>query len=157
MTTERDPQRQDRIMDAAEDLTSVWRDLGPNGRRMVNEHVGRDLYKALHALAIEVEERVPLKTIMDDAETEGEAEPVGYPAEKRVADLERFLAERNVRENALHHARKTWEIGFDSEHGPHEHARNVTTLARAFERYLTDGTVHEVPTITEIDDEETTP
>ena len=69
MTRERDPHRQDRIMDAAEDLTVIWRDLGPMGRRMVNEYVGRDLYKALHALAIEVEGRVPLPESDDDVLT----------------------------------------------------------------------------------------
>jgi hypothetical protein len=49
----------------------------------------------------------------------------------------------NRRAEALRHARKAWG-GTMSEDGD-RHARNITALAQAFDRFLVDGTVHEVP------------
>lgn len=63
----------------------------------------------------------------------------GYPAEKRVADL-------NVeyrRREALHHAREAW--GGTMSDDADRHARHITTLAAAFDRFLADGAVHQVP------------
>lgn len=138
MTTEYHPLRQERILDEAGNLAAIWRDLGPMGRRMVNEHVGHDLYKALHALAIEVEERVPLKTVENGAPAGAPAsredpEPAGYPAEKRIANLEGFLEARHVRREALHHARKSFEQHTED---PWTHARDVVVVAQVFEKYL---------------------
>lgn len=152
MTTERDPHRLDRIMDAAEDLTTVWRELGPGGRRLVNEDIGRHLYKALHALAIEVEERTPLPEVEPDpfngapggtgfapspVEPEEDDDGDGYPVERQLADLRKMLDTRHERREALHHARKTWKVIAGS---PEEQARQLITIAQAFERYLVGDT-----------------
>lgn len=124
--------------DAARAVAQVWDGLNGGQRRMVNEHVGHDLYRALHALtgAGTWDDR-------DAPEAEAPEPPREYPAEKRVADLEKFLADQHRRADALHHARKSW--GGTMSEDPDRHARNVTTIAAAFDRFLADGTVHEVP------------
>lgn len=199
MTTERDPHRQDRIMDAAENLTTVWRDLGPMGRRNVNERVGYDLYKALHALAIEVEGRAPLPDSDDDVltlihrwggemyrlaayEKEGrkdDAREAGDLAGALMRQIKAALTSTTAvpdeddgavngapgvtgfappieivsdgadswtaqltRREALQQARKSWAAACDVGQNVTDHARSVTRIAQAFERYLTDGTVH---------------
>jgi hypothetical protein len=64
-----------------------------------------------------------------------DAEPPGYPAEKRIADLEKFIDDRHLRENALHHARKAWGEAGEGSY-PNQHADDIVLIAQTFERYL---------------------
>jgi hypothetical protein len=75
----------------------------------------------------------------------GPVEPPAYPAERRVADLERFLDAQRRRAEALHHARKSWVAACDVGQNVADHARSVLRVAEAYERYLTDGTVPPAP------------
>lgn len=131
-----DPHRRDRIMDAAEDLTTIWRALGPQGRRNANEWVGYDLYKALHSLAIEVEGRVPLPEGVpdDDGTVNGAPGVTGFapPVEIDSAGFDAQL----IRRDALHHARKAWPVIAGTAE---EQAHQIITIAQAFEKYLTGG------------------
>lgn len=90
----------------------------------------RDLYDALNVL-------------MDQVAESERPEPAGYPAELRIKDLEEALKVQHRRADALHHARKAW--GGTMSNDADRHARDITVIAQAFERFLTDGTVHEVP------------
>lgn len=147
--------------DAVRRLVFVWYSLSGYQRRWINESVSRELYKALHAL---VSVDFDAETEADEPDEVVEADPVnrapsitgspdcgGYPAEQRVADLEKFMdarhvreTARHVRETALHHARKIYLVNPHSN--PHDRAEGVLVIARAFEQYLT-GTA---PTATEV-------
>lgn len=69
-------------------------------------------------------------------------EELSYPVDKRVKDLERMMDVQRTRAEALHHARKSWAAACDVGQNVTDHARSVTRIAQAFEKYLTDGTVH---------------
>lgn len=130
--------------DAARRVARVWDGLNGGQRRVVNEYVGNDMYRALYALCNEVDALTKAGAWGDgDAPEAGAPEPPReYPAEKRIKDLEGFLDVKHVRADALHHARKSWAAACDIGQNVTDHARSVTRLAQAFERYLTDGTVH---------------
>lgn len=143
------------IEQAARDVAAEWDALNGDQRRGVNDYAGRGLYKALHALGVKIEaanaDHAHGVTVDEGVNRSpgvtgcgATPEALGYPAEKRVADLEQFLDRRHVRENALHHARKLWVLDY-THSDVHTVASEVTTLAQAFEQYLTDGTVHGVP------------
>lgn len=130
--------------DAARAVARVWDGLNGGRRRTVNEHVGHDLYRALHALGNEIDALTRAGTWDDgDAPEAGVPEtPREYPAELRVTDLENALKAQHRRDNALHHARKTWPVIATCAD---EQAHQVTLIAQAFDRFLADGAVHEVP------------
>jgi hypothetical protein len=83
--------------------------------------------------------------------TEPVEAPREYPVEMRVKDLEEALKAYHRRLEALHHARKAWGEQTIAT-GADEQARGVLIVAQAFERFLADGTVHEIPTVPQQDD-----
>lgn len=132
--------------DAARAVVRVWDGLNGGQRRTVNEHAGHDLYRALHALGNEVDALTRAGTWNDGGAPEaGVPEtPREYPAELRVTDLENALKAQHRRDNALHHACKSWGKPDDATDAD-GHALDVLVVAAAFDRFLADGTVHEVP------------
>ena len=122
-------------------VAALWTSL--DGRERGNlTRKDRALTNALYAL---VEHLAGQKFERPAVHPEPEPEPEGYPAEKRIADLEGFLEARHVRREALHHARKSFEQHTED---PWNHARDVVAVAQVFEKYLTGNTGDEEPTST---------
>lgn len=121
-------------------IVALWSQLR-DWQRVGVADMNRDLRDALDTLAEHVER--------GEGPPPTEA-PREYPAEMRVKDLEQALKAQHRRDNALHHARKGWAGEVDG--GADRYARDVTTVAQVFDRFLADGAVHEVPTATEVTD-----
>lgn len=133
-------------------VAKLWRGLS-YGQRSGVKTMSHDLYDALCQLLDFVEEEENRQRRQGLADTVPvvapvpltEPESLGYPLEEQVADLKRAMELRRVRGETLHHARKLWVLDYGDQADVHAVAHKVTTLAQAFEHYLTDGTVHEVP------------
>jgi hypothetical protein len=119
-------------------VAALWGRLADWERVSVAD-MSRDLRDALDALAEHVEGQRTVEA------------PREYPAELRVKDLEEALKAYHRRLEALHHARKAWGEQTIAT-GADEQARGVLIVAQAFERFLADGTVHEIPTVPQQDD-----
>lgn len=124
----------DTLSDVARLVGRLWMELDPAALAAVRRY-DVDLFNALHQLTVlVVSETEPVKPV--------EA-PREYPAEMRVTDLENALKAQHRRGDALHQARKSW--GGTMSEDADRHARNITTIAQAFDRFLADGTAHEMP------------
>lgn len=109
-------------------IAGLWEDPRDSGIWPTVNRYDPALYEALMLLVGQVREFPGVEPARE------------YPAEKRVADLEGCLDAQHRRQEALHQARKSW--GGTMSEDVDRHALNVTRLAQAFEKYLTDGTVH---------------
>lgn len=135
------------LADTVRMIATLWKEFDSRERGNLTRK-NRPLTDALYQLCQLVELGTDGDAPTDDSGSvdwsDVQTIPSEYPAEKRVKDLERMFDGQRTRAEALHHARKSWGGTMSEE--VDRHARNVTTLAQAFERFLTDGTVHEVPT-----------
>jgi hypothetical protein len=126
-------------------IADLWENARDKGIWPTVKRYDMGLYEALNALMEHVNASGPI----DRSAVEAHELPREYPAELRVADLEGFLEARHRRVDALHHARKSW--GGTMSEDADRHARSITTIAQAFDRFLADGTAHEVPTVADDD------
>jgi hypothetical protein len=70
-------------------------------------------------------------------------EQAGYPVGRQLEDLRKMLDSRHVRQDALHHARKSWTAACDVNVA--DYIQSALRIAQAFEQFLLDGTVPPAP------------